>query len=79
MIARLSDLWGAFMIWMATTVDELELPICVAGSSSELARMLGLTKGTVASYESKRRNGNFLFGKKAKYKIFKIEEGAELE
>lgn len=63
------------MIWIATTPDELELPLCVAGSSQELAEKLGLTKATVASYESKRRKGTLKFGKKARFKIFKIEEG----
>ena len=36
-------------IYLRTTTDELELPVEVAGSAEELARMLGKTKDVVQS------------------------------
>ena len=37
------------VIYMKTTLDELELPEAVAGSAAELADMLGTTRGVVYS------------------------------
>ena len=36
-------------MYLKTTTDDLELPIAVAESPGELAKMLGTTKGTVLS------------------------------
>lgn len=36
-------------LYLKTTTDDLELPIAVAGSAEELARMLHTTKGSVKS------------------------------
>ena len=36
-------------IYLRTTTDELVLPIAVAGSAAELARMLHTTRGSVKS------------------------------
>lgn len=44
-------------LYVKTTKDDLELPIAVADSTSELARMLGTTRGTVKSSISKHHKG----------------------
>jgi hypothetical protein len=44
-------------LYVKTTKDDLELPIAVADSPSELARMLGTTRGTVESSISKHHKG----------------------
>ena len=36
-------------LYLKTTTDDLELPVAVAGSAEELARMLHTTKGSVKS------------------------------
>lgn len=35
------------MIWMKITLDRYELPVAVAGSARELARIAGTTVGTI--------------------------------
>ena len=47
-------------IYMRTTMDEFELPIAVAGSAAELARLCGTTKNCVASCISKHYKGWYL-------------------
>lgn len=54
--------------WLAVTADRFELPIAVAESASELAAMLGVTKGTVVAMEHRRRSG-----KASGRKIIKIK------
>jgi hypothetical protein len=44
-------------LWMQVTMDEYELPLVVARSSGELARLVGVSNSTVAALVSnaKRR------------------------
>ena len=43
-------------IWMKITKDEYELPLAVAESATDLARMLGVSVDTIYSATSRRRN-----------------------
>lgn len=55
--------------WMAVTPDELELPIAVADSARELAKMLGLTISAISK--------NYHLSKSHyKYKVVKVERGS---
>jgi len=45
------------MLYMRTTMDALELPIAVAESPTELARMLGTKQSVVSSSISHKRKG----------------------
>lgn len=45
------------MLYMRTTTDELELPIAVANSVTELAKMLNVTPNNVSSSISKHHKG----------------------
>ena len=44
-------------LYMKCTTDRLELPVAVADSGAELARMLGVTVNSVWSCISKHRSG----------------------
>ena len=55
-------------VYMAVTADKYELPVVVADSPAELARLCGLTYGSVLSSISK---GNICRSRKAK--LLKIE------
>lgn len=46
-------------IYMITTKDKFELPIAVAGSAAELARMLGLNLNSVYTAISKHHRGYY--------------------
>lgn len=43
-------------IWMQVTLDEYELPLAVADSATELARLIGVTKNAVCTgvYHAKK-------------------------
>lgn len=56
---------------MKCTTDKYELPIAVADSGAELARMLGITVGSVWSCISKHKSGY--------HKIVVEEPGVEEE
>lgn len=58
-------------IWMASDVDKYELPIAIAGSAQELARLINSTETTVRSLECKRRKG--LIRNAQKYRIYRYE------
>ena len=45
------------ILYLRTTTDKYELPIAVAESAAELARLLGTTKGCVYSSLSHKRPG----------------------
>ena len=47
------------MLYLRTTVDELELPVAVAESPGELAEMLGTNTNVVSSSISHQRPGWF--------------------
>lgn len=44
-------------IWMKVTLDEYELPLAVASSAAELARICGVTKNAVCSSWNHYRAG----------------------
>ena len=46
-------------LYLKTTTDDLELPIAVAESPGELAKMLGTTKGSVNSCIARHHSGWF--------------------
>lgn len=60
-----------YNLYMATTADELELPLCV-GSSVEVARYLGIPVSRVY-YSACRQKSGEIKG----YKIFRIKEENE--
>ena len=47
------------VLWMCTTPDALELPVAVAGSVKELARMLGVSAESIYSavWQAEKRGG----------------------
>ena len=56
------------MLWLAVTADELELPIVVADSSSELAEKLGTTPTAIRVRAHKKQDGS-----KAGVRIYRID------
>lgn len=59
-------------VFMMVTQDKYELPVAVAGSSGELAKIIGAKSGDTilsAVRHAKRRNG------RSKYVVVDIEEG----
>lgn len=56
-------------IWLATTPDELELPIAVADSSTQLAQILGTTSSALIRIKTRMKDG----AQPRDYKIFLIE------
>lgn len=62
-----------YNLYMATTADELELPICV-GTAREVAAYLGIPVDRVYYTAIRQKSG-----KVNGYKIFKIEGGMEDE
>lgn len=62
-----------YNLYMVTTTDELELPLCV-GSSVEVARYLGIPVSRV-HYSACRQKSGKIKG----YKIFRIKEAEDGE
>lgn len=50
-------------IWMEVTPDEYEFPVRMADSAEELARICGVSYGTVVSCVSRRESGERKGGK----------------
>lgn len=48
---------GLKYLWIAVEADEYELPIAVADSSTELGKMMGLDRSSVARAAARRREG----------------------
>lgn len=44
-------------LYIKCTTDKFELPVAVADSAAELAKMVGLTKGSVASMLTRELSG----------------------
>lgn len=61
-------------IWMKVTKDDLSLPLAVADSAGQLARLIGTTHVNVASLENKGRTKGFKHPT-----IIKVEIEEELE
>lgn len=64
------------MLWVMTTADKYEFPLCVEASAEALARKMGVSKSTVLTREHRgRKNGQpGTKRKKANYRICKVEE-----
>ncbi len=45
-------------IWLKVTSDKYELPLAVADTASELARLCGVTVNTIYAQMSRVRSGN---------------------
>lgn len=46
------------MLWVMTTADKYEFPLCVEASAEALARKMGVSKSTVLTREHRgRKNG----------------------
>ena len=58
-------------VWMEITLDEYELPVAVADTSFELARMRGVEKRTVLKYLWKWKNGKL---KNCKFRKVEIDD-----
>ena len=54
--------------WLVVNVDEYELPLAVAESAEELARMWGVSRSTVMTCEMRGRGG-----RECGYKYVKVE------
>ena len=59
------------VLYMEVSHDKYELPICVAGSLDELARMTGRTKSGIACHISHAKQLGYKF---CKYVRVEIEE-----
>lgn len=60
--------------WMAVTADQYELPLVVADSSAELARLLGISQSTVLSQALRRSSG-----RNSSRRIVKVRKGAAVD
>jgi len=63
------------VLWLATTADDLELPVAVADTAEELAGMLKVTRGTIMKSRWRMNHG----AKSKYYKVFKIEYKESVE
>ena len=59
-------------MWMATTPDNLELPIAVCDTAEELAKVLGTNK--MAIYKAKWRTEHKVNNSHQKPKVFYIKD-----
>lgn len=57
-------------LWMEVTTDDLELPLVVAGSVTELARKIGKTNNTISSSVSKAKTRGY----RSRYVKVEIDE-----
>lgn len=56
-------------IWMKVTADEYELPMAVADSAAELARMVGCNENCIYSVVSKIKKGKTKHGRYRKVEV----------
>lgn len=54
------------VLWVATTADKYELPICVCDSQKDLAEHLGVTTSNISHLKKKSRSN------RSKYYIYKV-------
>lgn len=62
---------GKMTIWMEVTQDKYELPVAVAASAAELARIRGVKQNTVVSAAWRARLGKY---KRSKYVSVEVED-----
>lgn len=61
------------VVWMEVTQDKYELPLVVADSSVELARIVGVTKNHIYSRMSHYNNGRYKTSRFVKVVIYDAE------
>lgn len=59
------------VLWLKVTMDEYELPVAVADSAAELAKMLGVTVNNIRSSYSKYKSGE---RKSCQFRRVEVEE-----
>jgi hypothetical protein len=57
---------GYMIVWMAVTADKYELPVYIADTAAELARIVGISYAAIRSYVYRRQKGHG-------YKYIKVE------
>ena len=62
------------IVWMAVSQDELSLPVAIADTAKELAKILGTTENNVKSSDSKFKHGVY---KNSRYIAVRIDEESE--
>lgn len=65
---------GKKTIWLRVTADDIELPLAVADSAAELARMCGCSQNNIYSTISQKNLGKIKHGQ---FKRVEIEEDEE--
>ena len=55
------------VLWVATTADKYEIPICVCDSQKDLAECLGVTVSTISHLAARKRRSS-----RSKYYIYKV-------
>jgi len=65
------------IVYMAVTADKYELPICVADTVVELARMCGTSENTISSQISRRKKNNMNYGRCTGRRYLRVEIGEE--
>lgn len=55
------------VLWVATTPDKYEIPICVCDSQKDLAEHLGVTVSNISHLVKRKRRSN-----RSKYYIYKV-------
>ena len=58
-------------VWIKVSADKYELPVAIADTPSELARLCGTTANTISSTWSHYKKGNI---KKSSYVKVRLEE-----
>lgn len=70
-------------IWLAVTQDKYQLPVAVADTAAELARMMGVRQSTVISSISRQKqrakNLKSNRGQKKRYFCITIDDDDEME
>ena len=56
-------------VWLMVEKDKYELPLAVANSAEELAKITGSTEGSIRSFVSKYDNGKIKFSKYRRVRI----------
>lgn len=55
------------VLWVATTTDKYELPICVCDSQKDLAKHLGVTANSISYMAGRKRKSS-----RTKYHVYKV-------
>lgn len=61
-------------VWMAVSQDEYQLPIAVAESANELAKMMGVSEASIRSSISRLKQKKSNRGRKRMYLCINMDE-----